>query len=86
MAIKFDPTISLGSVLTAVCMMASVAVAWGSLQSTLATHTTQIEYLQIENTRRNSERIADKLEIKDLLKDLKVDIKDVRALVEKAAK
>jgi hypothetical protein len=86
MSIKFDPTVSLGSVLAAVCMIGSVAVAWGSLQSTLATHTTQIEYLQIENTRRNSERIADKVEIRDLLKDLKTDIKDVRDVVEKRVK
>lgn len=83
MAIKFDPTVSLGSILTAVCMMASVAVGWGSLQGTLATHTTEIKYLQDENVRHDKERISDRSEIKDLLKDLKNDIKDVRDVVEK---
>lgn len=83
MAIKYDPTITLGNVFTAVCLMASVAAAWGSVQGTLATHTTEIKGLQDANVAHAKERSDDRIEIKDLLKDLKGDVKDVRDSVEK---
>lgn len=83
MAIKFDPTISLGNVLTAVCLMASVAGVWGSVQGTLATHTTEIKALQDANASHAKERSEDRTEIKEMFRDLKGDVKDVRDTVEK---
>lgn len=81
MAVKFDPTVSLGSILTALCILGSIGLVWGSLQSTLATHTTEIRQLQDDSKRHQDERLADRVELKDMVKDLKGDIRDVKDLV-----
>jgi hypothetical protein len=83
MAIKFDPTVTMGNALTAISVLASVAAVWGSLQGTLATHTTEIRALQDANVAHAKERTEDRTEIKELLRDLKTDVKDVRDTVEK---
>lgn len=81
MAIKFDPTISLGNMLTALVVAGAVITAYGSLQGVLATHTAEIKQLQEAGVRHNAERVSDRGEIRDLIKDVKSDVRDLKDVV-----
>ena len=74
----FDPTISLGNIFTAITITGSVMLAWGSLQSTLAVHSTEIRQLQGVAAKYDSERAQDRADLKELIRDVKSDVKDVK--------
>lgn len=81
MAIKFDPTISLGNILTAIVVAGAALTGYGTLQAVLATHTVEIKQLQDAGVRHDNERVADRVEIRDLVKEVKMDVKDLKDAV-----
>ena len=56
----------------------SVMLAWGSLQSTPAVHSTEIRQLQGVAAKYDSERAQDRADLKELIRDVKSDVKDVK--------
>lgn len=69
--VHFDPTISLGHVLTFISMIGAGTLAYSSLQSRLAVHDEQL---------RGIERAAtvDKAHLTEVLNGLREDVKEVK--------
>ena len=78
----FDPTLSLGNIITSLTIVGSVMMTWSSLQSTLAIHSTEIKQLQSVAARYDTERSQDRADIKELIKEVKSEVKDVKATVD----
>lgn len=78
MPMKFDNTITLGNVLTAISMAALCAAAWANVNERIS----RSEQIQISLQQADSRHDADikdiKGDIKGALSEIKVDIKELR--------
>ena len=74
--------LSLGNIITLLTIVGSVMMTWSSLQSTLAIHSTEIKQLQSVAARYDTERSQDRADIKELIKEVKSEVKDVKATVD----
>jgi len=80
---RFDPTISLGNIMTALVMCGAIVAAYSSLQATIAVHASEIKQLQEANIRRDAERLVDRQEFRELIRELRDEMKSIKDVLEK---
>ena len=78
MTIKFDPTITLGNFLTVVVITGGVLTAYVDLRGTEVKHDAQIVQINADISRTAAERLIDKGDLKEIMREIKVDIKEVK--------
>jgi hypothetical protein len=77
MALKFDSTISLGSVATLITILGTIGVAYSQNNERLAKTEQKIESLQTAEQRRDQEIRDFKQELKLDISEIKRDLKDI---------
>lgn len=77
MALKFDSTISLGSVATLITILGTISVAYSQNNERLAKTEQKIESLQTAEQRRDQEIRDFKQELKLDITEIKRDLKDI---------
>lgn len=77
--VTFDPTINLGHVLTFLGFMTSGAIAYFDLRERIAVHDVRIQQIDAESG-------AEKLRIREALKELRDDVRETRRGVEDLAR
>lgn len=76
--VKFDPTINLGHILTFIGFIASGSVAYFDLRERIAVHDVRIQQIDTETN-------AEKGRIRDTLRELRDDVREVRRGVDQLA-
>ena len=76
--VKFDPTINLGHVLTFVGFIATGSLAYFDLRERIAVHDIRIQQIDTETN-------AEKGRIRDTLRELRDDVREVRRGVDQLA-
>jgi len=75
--LRFEPTISLGNVLS-LLVLAGAVFAWAStVERTLALHGLQLVNAKLANERVASEIVSNRTEIREALKEIKIELKDL---------
>lgn len=81
MAIKFNQEISLGNIMSALVAAGSMLGAWVSIETKLATHGVEIVKNREDIKRNDIARAEDKREMRELVSEVKGDIREVRDAV-----
>lgn len=76
--VKFDPTINLGHILTFIGFIASGSVAYFDLRERIAVHDVRIQQIDTETN-------AEEGRIRDTLRELRDDVREVRRGVDQLA-
>lgn len=85
MAIKYEPVVTLGNLLTAVTIAAGGIAAWTSVEREVERSAARIDSVMEVNARQDIEIREGRAEIRSQIRDVQGDIKELTLLISRSS-